>query len=58
MPEVSIQGLPYIEVTTDPDNVASQKVILNNGGYLVERFSKPEAFGGGEVLRYRIEAQL
>ena len=55
LPEVAGQGLSYIEVTTDPDNVASQKVILSNGGCLVERFLKPEAFGGGEGLRYRIQ---
>jgi predicted acetyltransferase len=46
-------GLPYVELTADPDNVPSQKVILNNGGQLVERFSKHPAYGG-ESLRFRI----
>lgn len=54
LPDAREQGLAYIELTTDPDNLASQKVILNNGGQLVERFNKPQAFGGGESLRYRI----
>lgn len=38
--EIGTLGLTYVELTTDPDNVASQKVILANGGVLVERFLK------------------
>lgn len=52
--EAEAQGLPYVELTTDPDNAASQKVILANGGLLIERFSKTEAHGGGDSLRFRI----
>lgn len=48
-------GLPWVIVTTQPDNVASQRVILANGGLLVERFQKLAAYGGGEEWRYRIE---
>ena len=48
------EGLRYVEITTDPDNVASQRVIEANGGVLVERFVKLPAFGGGPGLRYRI----
>lgn len=47
-------GLPYVEITTTPDNVASQRVIEANGGILVERFEKSAAYGGGETLRFRI----
>jgi predicted acetyltransferase len=47
--------LPYIELTTDEDNLPSQKVVLANGGRLVERFFKPAAYGGGQSLRYRID---
>jgi predicted acetyltransferase len=54
LPQVRAQGLTYIELTTQPDNIASQRVILNNGGRLIGRFQKPEAYGGGEGLRYRI----
>ena len=53
-PQARAQGLTYIELTTQPDNIASQRVILNNGGRLIGRFQKPEAYGGGEGLRYLI----
>jgi predicted acetyltransferase len=46
--------LPYIEITTEPDNVASQKVVTANGGTLIEEFEKPASLGGGKGLRYRI----
>ena len=54
LPEARKTGLPYIDATTDPDNLPSQKVILANGGKLVERFCKPAEFGGKEALRFRI----
>ena len=54
LPEARVEGLRYVEITTDPDNPASQRVIEVNGGVLVERFIKPEAFGGKSGLRYRI----
>jgi predicted acetyltransferase len=46
--------LPYLEIVTDADNIASQGVIEANGGKLIERFRKPEEYGGAESLRYRI----
>lgn len=55
LPEAKAIGLAYVEITTDPDNVASQRVIAANGGVLVERFTKPAAFGGVPGLRYRID---
>jgi predicted acetyltransferase len=54
LPEARKEGLRYVELTTDTDNEPSQKVILANGGTLVERFDKPAAHGGGEALRWRI----
>lgn len=54
LPEAKAQGLPYVELTADPDNIASQKVILANGGSLVARFTKTAANGGLESLRFRI----
>lgn len=48
------EGLAWVELTTDPDNLASQRVITANGGVLVEHFRKPAAYGGGPGLRYRI----
>jgi predicted acetyltransferase len=55
LPHVQAIGLPYIEVTTDPDNLPSQRVIERAGGVLVERFVPPPAFGASELLRYRVE---
>ena len=47
-------GLPYVEITTDPDNLPSQKVIEAAGGKLFERFIQPEQFGAKPGLRYRV----
>ncbi len=47
-------GLPFVEITTEPDNLASQRVVEANGGVLVERFEKPPTSGGGPGLRYRV----
>ena len=54
LPEAWAVGLPYIEITTDPGNEPSQRVILSNGGILIERFRKDDAYGGTESLRFRI----
>jgi predicted acetyltransferase len=54
LPEAQAVGLPYVEITTDLNNTASQRVILANGGTLVERFHKPPQFGGKPGLRFRI----
>ena len=55
LPEAAAIGLAYVELTADPENHASQKVILANGGRLIERFAKTGAYGGAEGLRYRID---
>jgi predicted acetyltransferase len=47
-------GLPWVAVTTDPENVPSQKVIEANGGVLVETFERDPSSGGGPALRYRV----
>jgi predicted acetyltransferase len=47
-------GLPFVDLTTDADNLPSQKVITANGGVLVEHFTKPEMYGGKASLRFRI----
>ncbi len=54
LPEAKAVGLPYVEITTDPDNIASQRVLEANGGILVERFIKPQQFGCKPGLRFRI----
>ena len=55
MPEASAEGLAWVEITTDPDNVASRRVIEANGGVLVERTTRPPQLGGTPALRYRID---
>lgn len=55
LPLARAQGLPYIDLTTDTDNIPSGKVILANGGRVIEHFAKPAAFGGAESVRYRID---
>jgi predicted acetyltransferase len=54
LPHARAEGLPYVEITTDPGNLASQRVVLANGGVLVERFTKPAQYGHAEGLRFRI----
>src|SRR5258706_2532217 len=52
--DAGAEGLRYVDITTDPENMPSQRVIQTNGGKLVERFTKPAQFGGTPGLRYRI----
>ena len=52
--EAKAEGLRYVEITTDPSNVASQRVIEANGGVLLEEFVAPASVGGGRERRYRV----
>lgn len=54
LPEARALGLEYVEMTTDADNAASQRVMLANGAVLIEPFRKPAQYGGKEGLRFRI----
>jgi predicted acetyltransferase len=54
LPVARAEGLSHVELTTDPHNTASQRVILANGGVLVERFFRSREYGGSEALRFRI----
>jgi predicted acetyltransferase len=58
LPEAWQRGLAYVELTTDPTNIASQKIITACGGRLLEHFMKPSAHGGMEGLRFRIEQTI
>lgn len=55
LPLARLRGLPYVELTTNPSNLASQRVILACGGRLLERFAKLAVYGGGDELRFRID---
>ena len=49
------EGLTQVELTTDHDNIASQRVIERNGGVLVDGFTKLGADARPiDSLRYRI----
>ncbi|MEP7084778.1 MAG: GNAT family N-acetyltransferase [Betaproteobacteria bacterium] len=54
LPDARAEGLAYVEITTDPDNAGSQRVIEANGGVLIEHFTKAAQFGSKPGLRYRI----
>lgn len=54
LPEARALGLRHVELTTDPENVASQRVIIANGGVLLGGFRKEAAYGAAEGLRFRI----
>jgi predicted acetyltransferase len=54
LPIIKQEGLPYIVITTDETNRASQRVITANGGLLVETFLKPASQGNKPARRYRI----
>ena len=49
------EGMAEVELVTDVDNVASQRVIERNGGVLVEEFTTPERIGGSISYRWRID---
>jgi len=55
LPEMAAEGLRYVEITTDPDNMPSRRVIEANGGVVVEAFMKPASLGGTPGVRYRID---
>ncbi|MGC4014231.1 MAG: GNAT family N-acetyltransferase [Luteolibacter sp.] len=54
LPDAEVENLPYVDITANVENVPSQKVILANGGVLVERTPKPAGYPPGEMMRFRI----
>jgi predicted acetyltransferase len=54
LPEARKEGLDYVELTTDVDNLPSQKVITANGGAFIKRFRKDPAYGEVEAFLFRI----
>ncbi len=48
-------GLPHVDLTTDPDNIASQRVIEANNGIMVQRFIKGPEYGHKPGLLFRID---
>jgi len=55
LPDAKAEGLKYVELVTDHDNVASQRVIEANGGVKIEEFIKPAVYGHNRRgFRYRV----
>jgi predicted acetyltransferase len=52
--QLSALPLKYVTITTAQDNTASQRVIMANGGRLVDTFTEP-THGADERLRWRID---
>lgn len=55
LPEARARGLDHVELTTDADNPASQRVVVKNGGFLAAREAGGSLHGGAEILRWRID---
>ena len=54
LPQARQEGLDYVEIVADADNIPSQRVIEANCGVLVELFTKSEIYVGKESMRYHI----
>lgn len=54
LPYAQELGMSFVEIVADVENVISQKVILSNGGVLLEEFTKSILSGGGQAYRYRV----
>jgi predicted acetyltransferase len=52
--EARREGLDEVIITTDPDNLASQRVIMANGASAPERFTRTAQYGHTAGLRYRL----
>jgi predicted acetyltransferase len=52
------RGMGAVEITTDPGNLASQRVIEANGGRLVEVFDKGAPYGHAIGWRYRVDLRM
>jgi predicted acetyltransferase len=55
LPEARARGLDHVELTTDADNPASQRMVVKNGGFLAAREAGGSLHGGAEILRWRID---
>ncbi|MEE2945723.1 MAG: GNAT family N-acetyltransferase [Pseudomonadota bacterium] len=50
--------LSYVDLTVDPDNRASQRVIEKVGGRRLSTFPKPDAYDASKTWLYRIDTCL
>ncbi len=54
LPVAKAEGLAHVYITTQPDNEASRKVILSNGGVFLGEYTEAAAYGGRVGHKYRI----
>ncbi len=54
LPEARAVGLKHVQITTNPDNPASVRVIEKAGGQLMRTYIADAALGGRETLEFRI----
>jgi RimJ/RimL family protein N-acetyltransferase len=54
LPLARAQGLTRLEITTDPGNLASQRVMTANGATLLGSFDKGPTYGHRRGLRFEI----
>jgi predicted acetyltransferase len=55
LPDAVDEGLDVVEITTDLDNIGSQRVIEANGGVLLDGYEPDPVYGVECKLRYRID---
>ena len=55
LPLARLRGLQWIELTTDVDNPASQRVVEKNGGKIVAQEDGGALHAGAAILRWRID---
>jgi predicted acetyltransferase len=53
--DAASEGLRYVEICAESDNVASRRVIERNGGVLVEEFVTLPSLGSRREARYRVD---
>jgi predicted acetyltransferase len=54
LPIAREQGLAWVDLVTDLDNVPSQRVILANGGRQLREYVVPPESGGFAAIQWRI----
>jgi predicted acetyltransferase len=57
LPDAAGEGLRYVEICAEADNVPSRRVIERNGGVLVDEFVTVPSLGSRREVRYRIDTQ-
>ena len=55
--DAAAEGLRYVDITVDPDNVPSQMVVEKNNGVLIGEYVTPIELGGKRELRYRVKTK-